>query len=453
MPATELPSLTSALDERLQAVYRERTRGSAAAYARALDVLPGGDTRTGTFFLPYPTFMARGEGCRLYDVDGNAYIDFLGNFTSLIHGHAHPKITAAIAEQAGQGTALSFPSELQVQLASEIRRRVPSVERLRFCNSGTEAVMGAIRVARAFTGRPKILKMEGGYHGSYDAAQMSITPGEDAPPLPMGTTEGPGLSPGMTREVLVAPFNDLEKTASIARAHQGELAAVLLEPAMTAAGVIPADPQFLRGLRELTRELGVLLIMDEIITFRFAFGGGQSIYGITPDLTTFGKIIGGGLPVGAFGGRADVMALFDPRRAGTISHSGTFNGNAATMAAGLVALELLDQAAIDRLNAFGERMRRGLQGAFDAEGVPAFVSGLGSLAHIHYQPGRVRDYRASLAGKRWAARVMHLALHNAGFVGASRGMLAASTVMTTGEIDALIAAARAIIADAKPLLQ
>ncbi|MBK8057495.1 MAG: aminotransferase class III-fold pyridoxal phosphate-dependent enzyme [Gemmatimonadetes bacterium] len=318
-----------------------------------------GDTRTGTFFLPYPTFMSSGAGTRMWDVDGNAYVDPLGNCTSVLHGHAHPHITAAIGAQAAKGTAFPFPGEPALRLAEEIRARVPSLERLRFCNSGTEAVIGAIRAARAFTGRSKILKMEGGYHGSADVAQVSVTPGVDAPHYPEGHAQGPGVPDGVVGDVLVAPYNDLETSQRLVRAHAHELAAVIVEPHLTAAGVIPAEREFLAGLRAVTEACGVVLIFDEIITLRLTRGGAQAMYGVTPDLTTVAKIIGGGLPVGAFGGRAEVMATFDPRSRGTVGHSGTFNGNAVTMAAGVAALELLTDEALQHINTLGGRLREG----------------------------------------------------------------------------------------------
>lgn len=439
-PAREAtsPRLAPAL-ARLQARYTARTPRSEALYAQAIESFPGGDTRTGTFFLPYPPFMARGEGARLWDVDGNAYLDFLGNFTSLIHGHAHPYITAAIAAQAARGTAFPFPGEPALQLAEEIRRRVPSMERLRFCNSGTEAVMGAIRAARAFTGKSKVLKMEGGYHGSADVAQVSVNVGVDAAPYPQGTGQGPGVPDGVVGDVLVVPYNDLATLERTVRAHAHELAAVIIEPHLTAAGVIPAEPAFLAGARAVTAECGVLMIFDEIITLRLAMGGAQSVYGITPDLTTIAKIIGGGLPVGAFGGRADVMATFDPRARGTVSHSGTFNGNAVTMAAGLAALALLTEEAQVHLDALGSAMRVGLQRALDAAGVEACVTGSGSLGHVHFCRGPVRDYRDAQRGDGERTRFFHLALLERGVVCASRGMFVTSTAMTMGDVDALVA--------------
>jgi len=426
----------------LEAAYRARTPGSRERYERALASLPGGDTRTGTFYLPYPTFMARGAGSRLWDVDGNEYIDCLSNFTSLVHGHAHPDVTRAIAEQAALGTAHGAPIESQLALANAIRERLPSVESLRFTNSGTEAAMMAIRAARAFTGRPKIVKMEGGYHGSYDAARVSAHPRVSdlvGPLYPLGEPDEPGLSPGAIAEVLVAPFNDVETTAAIVRRHRHELAAVIVEPVMGAAGMIPAEPASLAALRDVTHESGVLLILDEVITLRLAWGGAQSLYGITPDLTVLGKIIGGGLPVGAFGGRADVMAHYDPRRPDVITHSGTFNGNALTMAAGLATLRLLTPDVIGRINTLGERLRQSLGAALAASRIIARVTGVGSLSHVHFTDHPVIDYRSAARAAEGAAPLLHLALMNRGVFAASRGMFITSSVMTDADIDQIAA--------------
>lgn len=425
----------------VEALYKRRTPRSCALHVRAEQVLPGGSTRAGTFYKPYPAYMARGSGCRLTDVDDNVYIDCLNNYTSLIHGHAHPRLTTVLAEQAARGTVHGAPVEAEVALAEAIRRRVPSVDRIRFTNSGTEGVMGAIRAARAATGRAKVLKMEGGYHGSYDAAEVSVDPGPTAPLWPAGRPDGAGLSPGLGGEVLVAPFNDLSTTAAIIERHSRELAAVVVEPVMGAAGVIPATPEFLRGLRAVTESAGVLLVFDEVVTFRLAPGGVQERCEVTPDLTAFGKIIGGGLPIGAFGGREDIMDAFDVRRDGAIAVSGTFNGNAATMALGCVALELLTPDEINRINGLGDRMRDGLQRVADRLRFPVRVTGVGSLGHIH--AGRSADasitnYRAALEDSRALAAILHLALLTRGVFLAPRGMWSVSTAMSNADIDAAV---------------
>ncbi|MEE2612396.1 MAG: aspartate aminotransferase family protein [Acidobacteriota bacterium] len=439
------PSSIDTVEEQLREQFRARTSRSAALYARALGSLPGGNTRTSTFFRPYPLFVERAEGCRLHDVDGNTYLDLLNNFTSLIHGHGHPRITAAIAAQAAKGTVYAAPAEVQLALAEEITRRVASIQRVRFTNSGTEAVMNALRVARAFTGRSKFLKMEGGYHGSYDPVEISIAPGPDGPVWPAGEPDEIGLSPALKDEVLVAPFNDLETTLELIEQHHEDLAAVVVEPVMAAGGMIPANQRFLEGLRAATTAHRVLLILDEIISFRLAPGGAQQLYRIEPDLTTLGKIIGGGLPIGAFGGRADIMELFDPRRSDRMTHAGTFNGSPVCMAAGLPSLELLTPAEIDRINGLGDPLRDGFKAAFAATGVPGCVTGYGSLVQTHLVDGEVHNYRDGARAPAWYRRVTHLALLTRGVFSGWRTSFNVSTAMGEAETDEAIATFHAVL--------
>ena len=420
--------------ERLEALerneldaYLARTPASLALYTRAARVMPGGDTRTGTFHRPYPLFISRGQGARLWDADGHEYLDLLNNFTSLVHGHAHPAVVAAMARQEAHSTAHGTANGLQVELAETLCVRVPSVERVRFCNSGSEATFGALRAAKAFTGKPRIMKMAGGYHGSHDQVAVGASAPFDGP-VPIG------LSPGAVSEVVLGRFNDLDYTAGLVRRHRHELAAVIVEP-MLGSGAIVADRAFLHGLRAVTAECGVLLILDEIITFRLAVGGLQQMFGVAPDLTTFGKIIGGGLPVGAFGGRADVMATYDPTRRGTISHSGTFNGNAATMAAGLATLARYDITAVAALNTAGDAFRTQLNGLAQASGVEAVVVGYGSLMQVHFLAEGPRTPEASAAGDKRLVTLMHLALLTRGVFMATRGLMVLSTPMTAADLD------------------
>jgi glutamate-1-semialdehyde 2,1-aminomutase len=418
-----------ALEARERAAFQHRTPQSRALFDRARQVMPGGDTRTGTFHTPYPLFIARGEGCHLWDADGHQYLDVLNNFTSLVHGHGHGAVVRAIADQAGKGTVHGTANALQVSLAEVLCRRVPSVERVRFCNSGTEATLGALRAAKAFTRKPMILKMAGGYHGSHD--QVSVAVSEPYEQIP------PGLSPGAAGEVIVGAFNDLDRTAALIRAHADQLAAVIVEP-MTGTGALLADRAFLAGLREVTAECGVLLVFDEVITFRLAPGGLQEVHGLRPDLTTFGKIIGGGMPVGAFGGRADVMATYDPSLPGTISHSGTYNGNATTMAAGLSTLRLFDGTAVSRLNAAGDAVRSRLQAAADKHGLDVTLTGYGSLMHLHFTAGPVRTPADAARSDKQLVRLLHLLLLNRGVFSATRQLYVLSTVMHQAALDVFV---------------
>ncbi len=407
-------------------------------HREAESLFPGGVTRSVTFFAPYPTYIAEGCGCRVTDVDGNQYIDHLNNFGSMIHGHAHKGVTQALAAQAASGTDFGTPTEHHIALAKVLTSRVPSVERIRFANSGTEAVLYAVRAARAFTGRPKILKMEGSYHGGYDSVAVSVNPGAKAPAFPQGLVGGPGLPREVAEHTLVAPFNDLATTSEIIRKHRDQVALVLVEPVMV-RGLIPADREFIQGLRQVTGECGVLLLVDEVVTFRLGIGGAQASLGVKPDLTTFGKIIGGGLPVGAFGGRADIMAGFDPASPHPVHHSGTFAGNAATVAAGLATLEAFGEKDIARINTMGDTLRDGLNAAFKRARVAGQATGTGSLVGLHLTDQPVRDYRSSLRGDKDRMLQLHLALLNRGILARAAGGFFVSTAVGENDIQHTIA--------------
>lgn len=423
-------------------LYGSRTPGSAALHSRAAHVMPGGDTRTVVFFAPYPLYIERAGGCVMTDVDGNEYLDFLGNYTSLVHGHARREIVEAMVDQARLGTAHAGGSQAAVELAELLVDRVPSVESVRFANSGTEAVIHAVRAARAFTGRDKILKLEGGYHGSADFAEISVDPTMELagpPERPHSVPDEAGIPASAIRDVVVARYNDLDSVKRAFERAPGELAAVLVEPMLGAAGAVPADPHFLAGLREACDADGSLLIFDEVITFRLALGGLGQALGVMADLTTFGKVIGGGLPVGAFGGRSNVMALFAPP-GNALIHSGTFNANPITMRAGRVALDLLSSDEIARINELGDHLATGLRQVIDDLGIPAQVTGIGSIRTVHITDSAVVDYRSKARSNRRFSRLLHLALLNEGIFIAPRGMFVTSTAMTTSTVDACVEA-------------
>jgi len=419
----------------VEATYRDRTPKSRELFALAGTVMPGGDTRSALYFSPYPTFVERGFGCHLRDVDGNEYLDFLSNYTSLVHGHAHPVITKAIADQIERGTAFASPTENQIRLAELLKSRMPSLERVRFCNSGTEATLMAIRAAKAFTGRNKVIKLDGGYHGTHDAALIGTPTTSNT----KGALQDWGLFRAIVADVLSTPANDINAAAKLFEQYRDDLAAVIVEPVMGGAGIIALEAGFLNFLRESTRSSGALLILDEVITFRLSYGGGQQLYGLLPDLTSLGKIIGGGLPVGAFGGRSEIMSQFDPAD-GILPHSGTFNGNAATMAAGIAAVELLTKEAIDRINQLGDRLRAGLRDAMLANGIEAQITGIGSLLGIHFIKEPIRNYRDALRAPRNIVSALHLSLMNRGMFVAPRGFLCTSTAMSETEVDDLVSA-------------
>ena len=415
--------------------YVEMTPGSAALHKRARRAMPGGDTRTVVAFAPHPLYIATAEGVELVDVDGNRYLDLLGNYTAIVHGHAHPVIVAAVQDQVRRGTAHAGGSVPAVELAELMVDRVAGLDSIRFCNSGTESTLNAIRAARAATGRSGILKFEGGYHGSHDTVEVSVAPSvADAGPAnePYSVAEEPGIPRAVLGDVVVAPFNDLTATAAIARTQRP--AAIIVEPMLGASGTIPPRPGFLSGLRELADELEAVLIFDEVVTFRLATGGAEEWSGVRADLTTFGKVIGGGLPVGAFGGRAAIMDLYAPPDP-TLVQSGTFNANPLTMAAGLAAMGLLDAAAISHLARLGARFAEGLEKAVADSGLTARVTGQGSLWTLHFTSSEVIDYRSKATADPAVQRLFHLALLTEGVFSAPRGMFALSTVMTESHID------------------
>jgi len=432
--------------EIIEETYRARTAKSATLYEAASTVMPGGNTRSALHYAPYPTFLQEGHGCRVKDVDQNEYIDFLSNYTSLIHGHAHPAIVRALHEQALRGTAFASPTYTQTRLAQLLIARIPSLERLRFCNSGTEATLMAIRAAKAFTRRNKILKLDGGYHGTHDAALVACSEDPDA------AEPNLGLFRGVVADVLSMPANDVRSAAQLFDLHGRDLAAVIVEPVMGAGGMLPLDAEFIHFLSGAARSCGALFILDEVITFRLATGGAQEIYSVRPDLTTLGKVIGGGVPVGAFGGRADVMALFEPGN-GRLAHSGTFNGNEATMAAGIVAVELLTEDAIRRINQVGDRLREGLHEVFGRTGVAAQVTGIGSLVGLHFTSKPPRNYRDTLQSSRKVLPLLHLSLMNRGMFLAPRGFVCISTPMAETEIDMFLGALEQSLLDLKPEFQ
>jgi len=401
---------------------------SKELFQRSSKSLPGANTRTVLSFPPFPFYIDKANGCRIIDIDGNERIDFINNYTSYILGHSHPKVIAAIKEQLGKITAVAAPTEPEVLLAEEIKRRLPSVHLVRFCNSGTEATMLGIRAARMFTKREIIVRMIGSYHGSHDYA--SVHPGLNTPNASLSY----GIPPGTTCSILFVPFNDIPGTLKIIEPLSQEIAAVLIEPIM-GIGVLPASPDYISFLRDFTNRTGSLLIFDEVISFRISYHGAQGEMGITPDLTTLGKIIGGGLPIGAVGGRADIMELFNPSRSEGIVHGGTFNGNPLTMAAGLSTLRELTPDVFKRLSADREFFCGELRALFLKAGIPVQILESGSLFCIHFSEKGIhspRDMEKFVKKKR--QELFHLVAINRGVMLAPRGLGCLSTVMTREDL-------------------
>jgi glutamate-1-semialdehyde 2,1-aminomutase len=426
-------------------MYPDNYSNSAQLFDRALAVMPGGNSRHTVFFAPYPIYAARAEGALVWDVDGTPRVDMINNYSSLIHGHNHPAIVAAIVSQAHRLLSVAMPTEEEVELAEEICHRLPNLEQLRFTNSGTEAVMMCIKAARAFTGRTKIAKVEGAYHGSDSTAGVSNAPdpalwGEAEAPASL---PGPGGTPHIAADVVVLPMNDVDNGRRILRAHAADLAGAILDPLPSHLGYQAATADFIAMLREETEKAGALLIFDEVYSFRLGFNGAQGALDARPDLTALGKIIGGGLPVGAIGGRADIMtALFDARSGRPrMTHGGTFNANPMTMAAGLAAMKLFDKAAFDRLSALGDRLRAGLKEAVKVSGAPATVRGATSMTSLFHVEEDLPTHRHMVAAMhahpeartRTEGFFRHFLDH--GVIIGAAGLFVLSTANTEDQID------------------
>jgi glutamate-1-semialdehyde 2,1-aminomutase len=367
---------------------------SEQLFARAKAVIPGGVSSPVRAFKAVggtPPFLARALGARVFDEDGRSYVDYVGSWGPMILGHAHPEVLEAIATAAARGTSYGAPSSLEVELAERVVRLVPSVEKLRFVSSGTEATMSALRVARGFTGRRKILKFDGCYHGHADSLLVAAGSGVAT----LGIPGSPGVPEGTVADTLVAPYNDVPAVEAAFAAHGGELAAVIVEPVCGNMGTVAPRPGYLEALREITSRHGTVLIFDEVMTgFRLALGGAQQLYGIRPDMTCLGKIVGGGLPAAAYGGRAEIMATVAPD--GPVYQAGTLSGNPLAMAAGCVVLDRLQDAGVyDALERKSERLEEDLRDAARLAGATVTINRVGSMITVFFCPGPVTDYASA----------------------------------------------------------
>ena len=370
---------------------------SKTLFDAAQQVIPGGVNSPARAFGPVggdPLFIVKGEGARIVDADGKSYIDFVGSWGPLILGHAHPEIVAAVNAVVAEGTSFGAPTEIEVKMAQLVTEIVPSVEMVRMVNSGTEATMSAIRLARGHTGRDKIVKFEGCWHGHADS--FLIQAGSSA--LTMGAPSSPGVTPGTAADSITVPFNDLEAVEKAVVENRDAIAAVIVEPVAGNMGVIPPAPDFLQGLRDVTAEMGIVLIFDEVITgFRVSPGGAQELYGVTPDLTTLGKIIGGGLPVGAFGGKREIMSDISPLGK-MVSQAGTLSGNPLAMTAGYETLKRLQVPGVyDALEAKAQALETGILENLKALGLKYQTNRVGSIMTLFFTEAPVTSFEAANA--------------------------------------------------------
>ena len=414
---------------RILETYMANTPRSAAADVRAQRGVVGGNSRAAAYWRPHPITLARASGTRLVDLDGREYIDMVNNYTSLAHSHGYPPIVDAVRTQLERGTGFTANNVWQTELAETLIDRVASVESVRFTNSGSEAGLLALTIARVVTGRTKVLMARYGYHGilmEFEAGSM------------------PGLMPNLDGMTHLGEYNDPASFEQILDAHGHEIAAVVLEPVMGAGGVLSAEPDFLRRVQRATEAAGALFVLDEVITFRLAEGGAQSLFGIEPDLTMFGKIIGGGFPVGAVGGKLAHLGVFDPA-APRAFHSGTYCGNPVTMTAGVVSVRELTVARIETMARLAGRLADGLSTHASNLDLPISINRNGSLLNLLFT-----EADSSAASRRKAAErieMFHLAALNHGLMVASRGMMALSTVMDEALIDEVVRRAAAAMRD------
>ena len=437
--------LSESSDQEFAAGHNSLVR-SGQMYERAKHVLPGGTTRATTARQPTPIYAAEGEGAWLTDIDGNRYLDLNNNYTTLIHGHAFRPMIEAVERQLRSGTCFANPTEYEVSHAELLCDRVPSIERVRYVNTGTEALMFAVKAARAITGRTKIAKFEGAYHGGYDWVEIS----EDSSPANWGDSSKPASVPfakgtpaAVLDDVVIVPFNDLETTVALLERHGAELACIVVDMVPARAGLIPPDPGYFEAIRDVTQRHGTVLISDEVLNFRQSYHGAAARFGVEADLVTLGQIIGGGLPIGAIGGRTDLMTVFDSSASDPpLPQGGTFSANPLSMVAGIASLTALDRAAFDHLERLGAKVRDGIAAAAAQRGLPIVVTGTASLFRIHIKAVVPRTYREAWPTPPEAKllKAMSQSLISKGVIMPALTTSSLSTPMTDDDMDFLLAA-------------
>jgi glutamate-1-semialdehyde 2,1-aminomutase len=425
MAVAELTSLVAEAERR----YVERNPESKRLHEERARVMPGGNTRTVIHVEPFPLTIVRGDGARLTDADGHTVVDLLGEFTAGLYGHSHPVILKAIRDALDDGISFGAPNLYESRLAAAVCERFPSVELVRFCNSGTEANLLAMSLARVATGKPAVMVFEGGYHGGVFFFETAA-----------------GSPINVPFPFVIGRYNDVDDARRLIAEHAHELAAVVVEPVQGSGGVIPGEKAFLEALRDATAERGVVLVFDEVMTSRLATGGMQEVLGIAPDLTTFGKYLGGGLAFGAFGGRADLLSRFDPSQPGSLPHAGTFNNAVLTMAAGVAGLtQVYGVDEVARLNGLGDRLRDRLNAFAVERDVEFCVTGYGSLVGMHFTRGPVRR-RTDIPQAADRRALLHLHMLEQGWSYARRGFIALSLPLGEDDVDGFAEAVEGFLA-------
>ena len=431
----------------LETEFRRLNPKSEAQWERGKPVMPGGIIKGAYWSPPHPLYVERAEECYLWDLDGHMYVDFANHHTAMVLGHSHPAVVKAVSEELEKGFGFGEPTALEAEMAEEIIRRFPSVEKLRFTNSGTESSLHATRLVRTVTGRQKVAKFEGAYHGSHDALEVSVSPPVDMAgpadsPVPVGDWNG--IARGAEDDVVALPYNQRESVELILRQHKDDVAAVFYDGK---PGMLDVPDDFTRFVRDITSELGLLMVMDEIVSFRVGYSGYQGVCGVMPDLTVFGKIVGGGFPVGVIGGRADLMDVLDNTQGTTLlGQSGTFSGNNFTLAAGLATLRALTPEVYRHLDSLRERLHRGLVAAFDRAGIPCQVLSAGSMVNPFLTDQPVTDYRSSTSADDELVNRIFLALRLKGYhTGRGAMSLVLSAPMGSEHIDGLLEALEQVL--------
>lgn len=424
----------------LEEEIRLSTPRSRAQWERGKETMPGGVIKGAYWSSPHPIYVERAEDCYLWDLDGHRYVDFTNHHTAMVLGHSPPTVVEAIKQAVGQGMGLGAASTLEAEAAEEIVNRFPSIEKVRYTGSGTESSLHATRMVRAFTGRPKIAKFEGAYHGSHDALEISVAPDlTKAGPAdsPIAVAPWPGMARGSEDQVVILPYGQRESVELILREQKDEIAAVFFDGK---AGIYDLDPDFARFLRDLTRELGMVMVMDEVVSFRAGYSGYQGVVGIEPDLTLFAKIMSGGLPGGVLAGKAELMDMLDNSTSATLNQSGTFSGNHLTLAAGLATLRALTPEVYRHFDVLRERMISGLERVFREAGVQAQVRGIGSIVSFDIGDRPMGDYRTLVETDRDTSDLIRMEVLLKGYFIASGLGLCLSTPMEVEHIDGLVGA-------------
>ncbi|MCF6248112.1 MAG: aspartate aminotransferase family protein [Desulfobacula sp.] len=432
------------IEKKIADAYREKFPMSKQRHEKLINYIPGGATRSLSYFKPYPIHIDYGQGAYVYTHEGHKLLDVTNAYGAIVHGHGDPDVVKAVQEGIVKGSQYSTPTDGQYKLAKLLCERVPGFDKVRFLNSGTEATMFAMRTARAFTGRDKILKMSGGFHGTHDSVAASTKK----------NVITAGIPKGMTQDMLEVPFNDFDAMEKVIRENASDLAAVIMEPFLGAGGIVLPKQGYLEHARKLTKDHNVILIFDEIFSFRVNTGGCQKLWGITPDLTTVGKVVGGGLPIGVFGGKEEIMNIFCHENTATpLYHSGTFNGYETLMQAGYAALSKYDENAVGYINSLGDRFQKGLLESFVSNGLKIQSNQIGSLLNLHFYNESITTAEQVLCSEEQLHSLMHLSLLNKGIFNIPRGLFILSTSITENEIDHMVSKIDETLKELLPLIE